>query len=72
MRALAGAGFWGTGRVATHSGLGWMGGLVLRMVLAFKVADGETGSTFSQAPDYKSTQTIQNQNQYLRPEEEPH
>lgn len=35
MRVLAGAGVWGTGRVATHTGRGWMGGLVLRMVLAF-------------------------------------
>lgn len=37
MRVLAGAGVWGTGSVATHTGLGWMGGLVLRMVLAFNV-----------------------------------
>lgn len=35
MRVLAGAGVWGTGRVVTHNGLGWMGGLVLRIVLAF-------------------------------------
>lgn len=39
MRVLAGAGVWGTGRVVTHTGLGWMGGLVLRMVLAFNVAE---------------------------------
>lgn len=39
MRVLAGAGLWGTGRAATHTGLGWMGGLVLRMLLAFNVAE---------------------------------
>lgn len=39
MRVLAGAGVGGTGRVVTHTGLGWMGGLVLRMVLAFNVAE---------------------------------
>lgn len=39
MRVLAGAGVCGTGRVVTHTGLGWMGGLVLRMVLAFNVAE---------------------------------
>lgn len=39
MRVLAGVGVWGTGRVVTHIGLGWMGGLVLRMVLAFNVAE---------------------------------
>lgn len=39
MRVLAGVGVWGTGRVVTHIGLGWMGGLVLRMVLAFSVAE---------------------------------
>lgn len=39
MRVLAGAGVWGTGTVVTHTGLGWMGGLVLRMVLAFNVAE---------------------------------
>lgn len=39
MRVLAGAGDWGTGRVVTHTGLGWMGGLLLRIVLAFKVAE---------------------------------
>lgn len=37
MRVLAGVGFWGTGRVVTQTGRGWMGGLVLRMVLAFSV-----------------------------------
>lgn len=38
MRVFAGAGFCGTGSVAaTHTGRGWMGGLVLRMVLAFNV-----------------------------------
>lgn len=50
MSVLAGAGVLGTGRVVTHTGLGWMGGLVLRMVLAFNVAEagrteGETGQT---------------------------
>lgn len=39
MSALAGVAVWGTGRVATHTGRGWMGGLVLRMVLAFNVAE---------------------------------
>lgn len=39
MRVLAGAGVCGTGRVVTHTGLGWMGGLVLRMLLAFNVAE---------------------------------
>lgn len=39
MRVLADVEAWGTGSVATHTGLGWMGGLVLRMVLAFNVAE---------------------------------
>lgn len=39
MRVLAGAGVWGTGMVVTHTGLGCMGGLALRIVLAFKVAE---------------------------------
>lgn len=39
MRVLAGAGVCGTGRVVTHTGLGWMGGLVLRMELAFNPAE---------------------------------
>lgn len=38
MRALAGLGAWGRGRAAKHTGLGWMGGLLLRMVLALMVA----------------------------------
>ena len=49
MRALAGAGVWDTGRVVTHTGLGWMGGFVLRMELAFNVAElgrAEGSSTF--------------------------
>lgn len=39
MRVLAAAWVWLTGREATHTGLGWMGGLVLRIVLAFNVAE---------------------------------
>lgn len=39
MRVLDGAGFWVTGRVVTHMGLGWMGGLGLRIVLVFNVAE---------------------------------
>lgn len=39
MRVLAAAGVWVTGREATHTGLGWMGGLVLRIVFAFNVAE---------------------------------
>lgn len=39
MSALAGVAVWEMGRVATHTGRGWMGGLVLRMVLAFNVAE---------------------------------
>lgn len=43
MRVLAAAGLWLTGREATQSGLGWIGGLVLRMVLAFRAELGRTG-----------------------------
>lgn len=39
MRALAAAGLGLTGTGATHTGLGWMGGLLLRMLLAFSVAE---------------------------------
>lgn len=39
MSVLDVAGFWVTGRAVTHTGLGWMGGLALRMVLAFNVAE---------------------------------
>lgn len=39
MRVLAAAWVWLTGREATHTGLGWMGGLVLRIVFAFNVAE---------------------------------
>lgn len=39
MRVLAGAGLWLTGTEATHTGLGWMGGLLLRMVLALSAAE---------------------------------
>lgn len=40
-----------TGSVATHTGRGWMGGLVLRMVLAFIVA--ELGRTMTQTAIFK-------------------
>lgn len=36
---MAAAGLWLSGTEATHTGLGWMGGLLLRMVLAFSVAE---------------------------------
>lgn len=39
MRVFAAAGLWLTGTEATHTGLGWMGGLLLRMVFAFSVAE---------------------------------
>lgn len=55
MRVLAGAGVWGTGRVVTHTGLGWMRGLVLRIVLAFKVA--ELGRTVGEKNKRLSTCT---------------
>lgn len=38
-RVLAGGGACGRGRAPTHTGLGWMGGLVLRMEVAFSVAE---------------------------------
>ena len=50
MRVLAeDVGVCGTGRVVTHTGLGWMGGLVLRMELAFNPADpGRTAADTKQ------------------------
>lgn len=55
MRVLGGAGVWVTGRVVTHTGLGWMGGLVLRMVLAFNVAEpGRTSGDRKQMSVYSS------------------
>lgn len=61
MRVLAGAGVWGTGRVVTHTGLGWMGGLALRMVLAFNVAElGRTSGDRKQISDFR-LQDLKNQ-----------
>lgn len=55
MSALAGVAVWGTGRVATHTGRGWMGGLVLRMVLAFNVAElGKTEGDREAASEVKA------------------
>lgn len=55
MSALAGVAVWGTGRVATHTGRGWMGGLVLRMVLAFNVAElGKTEGDKEVASEVKT------------------
>lgn len=50
MRVLAAAGLWLTGTEATHIGLGWMGGLLFRMVLAFSVAElGRPGGANTKA-----------------------
>lgn len=55
MSALAGVAVWVTGRVATHTGRGWMGGLVLRMVLAFNVAElGKTEGDREAASEVKA------------------
>lgn len=55
MSALAGVAVWETGRVATHTGRGWMGGLVLRMVLAFNVAElGKTERDKEAASEVKT------------------
>lgn len=57
MRVLAGLGLWFTGRAVTHTGLGWIRGLLLKMLLAF-IVDEEKTKTIKEKYDYHPVKII--------------